>query len=291
MKSIEPKIDLALDAQNHLGETPVWSVAEQALYWVNCEHEPKLQRWSPTTGERTEWAMPERIGGFVFKKAGGLLVTLASGLFDFDPATGELTKRVSSPLPDNISLHECKVDPTGRFWTGSINNAIGPGNLNPGGGALMRLEGDTLVPVIEGISCANGLAFSPDGTKLYFTDSPTAKTHVYDLDPKTGAISNQRLLIDLGPGEGFVDGAGMDAEGGYWPTMVYTGALRRYTADGSWEQEIKLPFRNPTMCTFGGADLDTLYITSMGEGGNEHDGGLYAWKPGVKGLPEPLLAD
>lgn len=291
MKSVMPTIDRVLDANNHLGETPVWSVAEQALYWVNCEHEPMLLRWDPKSGERRSWPMPERIGGFVLKKTGGALVVLSSGLFDFDFATGALVKRVASPLPKGVSLHECKCDPTGRFWVGAINDAIGPGNLNPGGGALFRLDGDRLVPVIEGISCANGLAFAPDGRTLYFTDSPTSVCHAWDLDPATGAISNKRQLIELGPGEGFVDGATVDAEGGYWATIVYTGGLRRYLPDGTCDLEVKLPFLNPTMVAFGGEALDTLYITTMGAGGTERDGGLFAFRPGVKGAPEPLLAE
>lgn len=291
MKTITPQVDLALDAKNHLGETPVWSVAEQALYWVNCEEEPELLRWDPKSGARKRWPMPERIGGFVLKKKGGAIITLSRGLHDFDFATGAMTKRLDSPLPEGISLHECVCDPSGRFWVGAINDAIGPGNLNPGGGKLFRLDGDRLVPVLDGISCANGLAFAPDGRTLYFTDSPTSVTHAWDVDPATGDISNKRVLIELGPTEGFVDGATVDSEGGYWPTIVYTGGLRRYLADGTYDLEVRLPFRNPTKLAFGGPDLDTLYITSMGAGGSERDGGLFAFKPGVKGVPEPLFAE
>lgn len=291
MKTITPTIELVFDARNHLGETPVWSEAEGVLYWVNCEEPPELLRWDPRSGELRRWPMPERIGGFVLKKGGDVLVVLSSGLFDFSFATGELTLRLASPLSDAYSLHECVCDPTGRFWVGSIFNAIGPGNLNPGGGALFRLEGDRLVPVIEDISCANGLAFSPDGHTLYFTDSPTAVCHRWDVDPASGRISNRRPLIELGPGEGFVDGCTVDSEGGYWATLVFAGALRRYRADGTADLEIKLPFLNPTKLAFGGPDMDTLYITSMAEAEPGRGGGLFAFKPGVKGIADPLFAD
>ena len=285
-------IALALDAKNHLGETPVWSAAEQALYWVNCEEPPELLRWHPASGAVKRWPMPKRIGGFVLKQGGGALVVLADGLYDLDFGTGALDLRVPSPLAKGVSLHECVCDPTGRFWVGAINDAIGPGNLLPGGGALFRLDRDTLVPVIEGVSCANGLAFAPDGRTLHFSDSPTGRCDRWDIDPATGAIANRRPLFELAPGEGFVDGATVDAEGGYWATIVYTGGLRRYRADGSLDREIRLPFLNPTMVCFGGDALDTLFVTTLSEGAGAErgrDGGLFAFRPGVRGMPATLF--
>lgn len=292
MRTIEPTIELALDVKNHLGETPVWSEAEQVLYWVNCEEPSEILRWDPASGALSRWAMPQRCGGFVLKKGGGALVTLARGLYDFDFGTGALTLRVSSPLPEGISLHECVCDPSGRFWTGSINDTINPNNLLPGGGQFFRLDGDTLVPVIDGISCANGVGFSPDGKTLYFSDSPTGRCDKYAVDPATGELGPRETFFQLGAGEGFVDGATVDADGGYWPTIVYSGWLRRYLPDGTLDLVIKLPFFNPTKLAFGGKNLDTVYVTTMSEGDGEpdgRDGGLFALKPGFKGVSEPLF--
>ncbi|MCB2060540.1 MAG: SMP-30/gluconolactonase/LRE family protein, partial [Novosphingobium sp.] len=101
------EVTLAFDADNYLGETPIWSIEDQALWWVNCEHPPELHRWSPESGEHAHWPMPQRIGGFVPKRGGGLLVALADGLYDFDPGSGALTPRVASPLPPHVKLHEC----------------------------------------------------------------------------------------------------------------------------------------------------------------------------------------
>jgi len=290
MKTIRPKVELVLDIKNHLGETPVWSAAEQALYWVNCEEDPELLRWSPATDDLKRWPMPERIGGVVLKKDGKLLVVLARGLYDFDPASGDLTLRVSSPLGDGVSLHESAVDPTGRFWVGAINEAISPDNPEPGGGKLFRIDGDQLVPVIDGVSCANGLAFAPDGKSLYFSDTLTLKLDKWDLDPATGAISNCRTIARTSLETGVIDGSTVDSEGGYWATLVFAGKLCRYLPDGTPDILVELPFMNPTKVAFGGPDLDTLYITTMGEGGTPgRDGGLHAWKPGFTGLPEPLM--
>src|SRR5690242_12834205 len=110
-------VDRVLDADNHLGETPIWSAAEQALYWVNCEQPHALERWEPATGARRTWTMPKRVGGFALKAevGAGLVVVLADGLYDFDAASGEVALRVPSPLPAHVALHETGVDRQGRL--------------------------------------------------------------------------------------------------------------------------------------------------------------------------------
>jgi sugar lactone lactonase YvrE len=115
-------VSCVLDAGNHLGETPIWCAAEQVLYWINCEKPPELHRWSPATGRHDIWPMPKRVGGYVPKAAGGLLVVLADGLYDFDTTSATLSLRVKSPLPDHVSLHECHCDRQGRFWVGSYDH-------------------------------------------------------------------------------------------------------------------------------------------------------------------------
>lgn len=294
METVRPDIELVVDAKNHLGESPAWCAAQSALYWVNCEESPELLRWHPESDQMLRWPMPERIGGFAFKQDGGLLVVLARGLFDFDPSSGELSLRAASPLPDGISLHESAVDPTGRFWVGAINETVGPDNPAPGGGKLFHLDGDRLVPVLDGISCANGLAFSPDGRSLYFSDSLTKRLDKWDLDPATGQIANRRTIAELGPGEGVIDGSTVDSEGGYWTTLVFAGKLRRYLPDGTSDITVELPFMNPTKVAFGGPDLAMLYITTMAEdetasGELGRDGGLFAFKPGYTGMSEVVL--
>jgi sugar lactone lactonase YvrE len=253
-----------------------------------------LLRWHPGSGELKRWPMPERIGGFAFRRGGTLLVALARGLYHFDPASGELSLRVASPLPEGVSLHESAVDPTGRFWIGAINEAVSPDNPAPGGGELFFLDGERLHSVMDGVSCANGLAFAPDGKALYFSDSLTRRLDRWDLNPQTGRISGRRTLAELAPEEGVIDGSAVDSQGGYWATLVFAGMLRRYLPDGTPDITVKLPFMNPTKPAFGGPGLDTLYITTMSEGeaaGGEpgRDGGLFAFKPGFTGLPEVLI--
>jgi L-arabinonolactonase len=292
MRIIEPEIDLVVAAENLCGETPVWHPGEHALYWVDCDGH-LLLRWDAASGDVKRWPMPERVGGITLKQGGGALVTLASGLFDFDFVSEALVRRLASPHAPNIAMHESGVDPHGHFWVGGINLEIGPDNLNPGGVSLCRLDGGSLVEQLSGISCANGLAFAPDGSTLYFSDSPTRRCDRYPLSP-SGTLGPRETFFELKDGEGFVDGATVDSEGGYWATLVSVGRLRRYLPDGTADLEVILPFNNPTKVAFGGADMRQLFITSMSEsmGGTNPlalDGGLFAFDAGVAGLPEPML--
>jgi sugar lactone lactonase YvrE len=284
-----------LDANNYLGETPVWSVDQQALFWVNCEQPAELLRWSPATGVLHRFAMPGRAGGFVLKAGGGILMALADGLYDFVPESGALTLRVASPLEPEIWLHECLCDRQGRFWVGAFDHHF-PHDRNAAGGVWHRLDGNILTPVIDRIAVANGLAFSPDGRIMYAANSASRQVEAFDLDTRTGALSNRRVFLVLEPGRGHVDGATVDAEGGYWLAVVGVGELRRYRPDGTLDRTVQLPFSNPTKPAFGGPDLATLYVTSTrlpinpDLPGFERNGGLFALTPGEVGVADTPLA-
>ncbi len=290
------EVTLVLDAQNHLGESPIWSAADQSLWWVNCEHPPELHRWHPENGAHDVLLMPQRIGGFVHKKSGGLLLALANGVYDFDPKSQELTMRASAPPSDHVTLHECHCDRQGRFWVGSFDHHF-PADRGAAGGAWFRLDGNVLTPMIEGVAVSNGLAFSPDGRTMYCANTPSRCVEAFDLDPKTGALSNRRTFLTLAQGDGHIDGATVDTHGGYWLAVVATGTVRRYRADGSLDRTITLPCSNPTKPAFGGAGMATLFLTSTrmvikadlpGAGAN---GGLFAVRPGNCGIEESLFAE
>ncbi len=285
-------VHCAFDPRNHLGETPLWSTQEQALYWVNCEQEPEIHRWHPESNSHSVWPMPARVGGIVLKPDAKLLVVLSHGIYDFDPADGGLELRIPSPLPSHISLHECQCDRQGRLWVGAYDHHFTPSNRDARGGSIFRLDGNTLTPVIENISVANAMAFSPDGKTLYISDSPLRRVDAYDLDPATGELSNGREFMRLQDGEGYVDGATVDAQGGFWLAAVGAGALRRYLPDGSLDKVITLPASNPTKPAFGGEALDTLYVTTtqlMICAQCEENGSIFALQPGETGVAEPLF--
>src|SRR6478735_12629407 len=102
--------DVAVDCACTLGESPVWSGAARALYWVDLRA-PALHRLDTATGAITTWPMPELIGAVVLRERGGLLVALKSGIHAFDPHTAQCAPLVApAPLDMDHRLNETKAD-------------------------------------------------------------------------------------------------------------------------------------------------------------------------------------
>jgi len=53
--------------------------------------------------------------------------------------------------------------------------------------------------------------------------------------------------------------------------------------------EYPIPVRNPTMPTFGGADLRTLCVTTAHDKADANGGGLYAMRVETPGLPTTVF--
>jgi L-arabinonolactonase len=290
---------LAVAADDYLGETPVWSTTEQALYWVNCEEPPRVRRWAPGSDDIQSWPMPDRTGGMALRRDGDPIVCTGPAVYNLNKATGELSLLARSPFPDYVKLHESCVDRRGRLWVGVFDMRLNPQNFHPSGGALFRLDGNKLIPMVPNFSVANGLAFSPDGKVMYFTNATTGVIWAADIDPASGAILGMREFLRMAEGE-IGDGAAVDADGGYWLAMVSHGEVRRYLPDGTLDRAVETPCSQPTKPAFGGKDLRTMYLTSTklditGMVGipeakrPQPNGGIFEMDAGVAGLAEPFF--
>ena len=67
-----------------------------------------------------------------------------------------------------MRMNDGVCDSAGRFWVGSMALAE-----TPGAAALYRFAGGTLERMVDGVTLSNGLGWSPDGTRMYYVDSPT----------------------------------------------------------------------------------------------------------------------
>jgi len=160
-------------------------------------------------------------------------------------------------------------------------------------GELYRLDsGPRLNPVIKNVTVSNGLGWSPDGSRMYYADSPLRRVDVFDYDPATGEAFARRVFADLSGAEGVPDGLTVDADGCVWVAMWGGGALRRLTPDGQPDAVLPVPVSQPTSCAFGGPGFADLYITSASVGLTEDQlaaqplaGRLLHVRPGPVGLP------
>jgi sugar lactone lactonase YvrE len=219
--------------------------------------------------------------------APGQIVAAGHRLVLRDGEASRTVAVVEEDLPDN-RFNDCKCDPQGRLWAGTMSKTRAPGTA-----ALYRLvAGHQLERVIEGTTISNGLAWSPAGDTMYFIDSTTQRVDAFDFDPATGDISGRRTLVEIDPNDGLPDGMAVDAEGGLWVCLFGGAAIRRYDPDGRLEASIALPTTNPTSPVFGGPDLRTLYITTARHrltpdqlAAEPLAGAVLALEPGIHGLP------
>ncbi|MGY6704633.1 SMP-30/gluconolactonase/LRE family protein [Roseinatronobacter sp.] len=283
------QVEIAHDAQAETGESPVWCIRRQLLFWVDIGA-GVLYAHDPAQGQNQSWQFDQPLGCIALTAGDDLLLALRDGLFRFNPHNDALAL-IATPeahLPQNRP-NDGAMSRDGRFFFGTMR-------MQPDGqphGTLYRLDPDGSVSaLLEGLHVPNGLAVSADNRVLYLSDSwrDVRKIWAFDLDDR-GGISNQRLFLDTAGRSGRPDGACMDAEGYYWSAAIEGGQLLRLTPEGDVDRVIDLPVEKPTKPCFGGADLGTLFVTSLGMGDpSDHAGALLALRPGVTGLPEPLLA-
>jgi sugar lactone lactonase YvrE/DNA-binding IclR family transcriptional regulator len=241
-----------------LGEGPVWLAAEKRLAWIDILR-PALHISDPADGSDRMFDLPEIVGACAPAASGGFVLGAQSGFAHFDPQTRALTRLVD-PEADkpNNRFNDGKCDPRGRFWAGTMDMAVAPG-----AGSLYRLDPDFSVHRMEtGLGISNGLGWSPDGRRMYFTDSLARTIFVYDFDVETGAIGNRRVFAQTPDHMGVPDGLAVDAEGCVWSAQWDGWQVVRFDPDGRIEQSIALPVPRPTSCAFGGPDLKTLFVTS-----------------------------
>lgn len=278
---------------NRLGECTLWCEREQVLWWVDSRG-PSLWRHDPGSGATRSLALPEVVGSFCFRARGGMVAALASGFHFLDPESGKLAP-IADPeasLPEN-RFNDGRCDRRGRFLSGTMCDV----RRDPAGSlyrldpdlSCTRLHGDLIVP--------NSLAWSPDNRTMYLADTYRHRIMAFDYDIDSGAISNERLFVDASGHPGRPDGSCVDEDGCLWNAEYGGWRLVRYTPDGKIDRAIELPVANPTCCCFGGKDFDTLYVSSATQRLAPEDlakqplaGGVFAVRPGVRGLPEARFA-
>ena len=299
-------IDCVLQCENLLGEGPVWDIEERRLYWVDGTGrrvgKPSIWRLDPRTTRVEHWSLDRDVGALALRQGGGAVLALDDGFyfFNFDSANLELIQLVDADQP-RTRLNDGKCDRRGRFFAGGMDDKE---ELKICG--LWRLDPDLRVTKVdEGIICSNGPCWSPDDRTFYFADTFQGEFWAYDYDIESGALSNKRVFASFGKDPGVADGSTVDAEGCMWNAQLISGELVRYAPDGSVERRIGMPVRNITSITFGGEQLDEIYVTSMARVKHPavHDRFAKELEPqflagslfritglGIRGVPEPRFA-
>jgi sugar lactone lactonase YvrE len=280
----------ALDAQ--LGEGPIWSARERAVWFVDIKGR-RVHRYDEATRATRSWQAPEDVGFIVSVSGGRLICGLKSGLYQFDPYGGtfHLLRLVDAEHPRN-RLNDAHVDAAGRLWFGTMDDD----EASPSG-ALYCLDGRRLHRCDDDYVITNGPATSPDGRTLYHIDTLKRVIYAFAL-AADGALSKRRVFARLTETDGYPDGPVVDATGCIWVGLFGGWGVNRYSPAGELLSKLSLPVANCTKVAFGGDNLQTMYITTAWKGlapGQRAQqplaGGLFAARVDTPGLPPNLFTD
>ena len=270
-----------------LGEGPLWSQSRQAVFWVDIKGK-RVNRLSLADDKVDSWQLDVMIGWIIERRHHKSFVAgLESGVavLDLDPLAIHLMMTLEPGKPNN-RLNDAKADRQGRIFAGTMDRE-GRGDA----GAFYRIDPDYTTHLLDqGYGVANGPAISPDQATIYHTDSVKGVIYAFDLAPD-GCISNRRDFLCFPSEWGSPDGMTTDEEGCLWVAHWDGARVSRFTPDGKLDRAIALPASRITSCTFGGDNLDRMFITSASEG-CEHEplaGSLFEVEPGVRGLPTPVF--
>lgn len=280
-----------------LGESPLWSVERQTLYWVDINL-GLIYVWQPSqTTPPTVIELDEKVGCIALY-GNGLLAALASGLVYIElPYQGRFQRLADNPeWQDGAGnrFNDGRCDAAGRFWLGTIDAK----EALPTAGLYCYHDGH-LTQQIAGLTISNGLAFSPDGRWLYHTDSTTRRIQRYALNTVSGQLSESSTWVDLETWglPGVPDGAAVDSQGDYWCALYNGGMVVRFSPAGELIGRYPVPCPHPTMVAFGGEDLRTLFVTTatqhLDHTGKQRypcAGSLLAMRVDVPGIREPSCA-
>lgn len=289
--------------RDRVGECPVWSVAEQALYWVDIEGR-QIHRLDWAGKTQQSWTTPERVGCIALVAGDGrashcVIAAMETGIFEVELLQApdvnlRLLASITHPQT-NMRFNDGRCDRSGRFWVGTMCMDM---SLAAQVGAIYCLdEAGLSAAKVEGLITPNGMAFSPDDKTMYLSDShPTVqKIWAFDVDLQTAALSHERDFVDMLPRPGRPDGAAVDAQGNYWICANDAGQIHRFNPQGQLLSSIEVPVSKPSMCAFGGPDLNVLLVTSIqpaAAAGKEAclSGAVFSIELAVQGLAEPCFS-
>lgn len=281
------KAEQLTEAAAYHGEGSLWDEDAGVLRWVDMLNGDILTMAPAGTIERMHAGTVA--AAMRPRAAGGLVVAVEHGFVLIDRG-GRIGPEQTAFTDPACRMNEGGVDRQGRFFCGSMAYDQAKGR-----GAFYRFDPDGEISVIlTGVTISNGIAWSADGQRMFYIDTPTQRVDVFDYDPAAGLLSGRRPVVHIDPSQGAPDGMALDAEGGIWVALFNGHAVHRYREDGTLDEVIDLPVSQVTSCAFGGPDLDQLYITTSREnlppGEQPQAGAVFHAAPGVRGLPVGTFA-
>ncbi|TYL47935.1 SMP-30/gluconolactonase/LRE family protein [Marinomonas sp. IMCC 4694] len=282
----------AIDAQAKLAECPRWDDRTQTLYFVDIDSFI-LYAFDAQSKALQKREFDEEIGCFSLDENGGFIAAFRTGVYTFDHFHGDLVPYWLATYDQKTTrFNDGRCDAKGRFLAGTMYSPKDAFN-----GALHQFSNGKESLIDQSAWTSNGLAFSPDNTIMYYSDTPNHVVYQFDYDISTGNASNKRIFIEFPRGNGRPDGAAVDTQGNYWTALYQGQRVVKISPNGVILEEFPVPATYPTMVAFGGPTMSTLFVSTCRAAQTEdelktfpHAGGIFSIETDVKGQVEPRFA-
>ena len=292
VRQLQPRVERVFACNTEVGESPLWDVVSQRLYWVDIPA-GRVFCGDPETGLFDMRVSASTVGSLALCRNGGLLVATGTNLQRWRGSLTDPVTDIVAPMPlrpRTSRFNDGKAGPDGRFWVGTLDarpdrQAVGAVHGIGSEGAPVLLMDQLLVP--------NGIAWSPEGDRMIFSDSGRGQVWSLPFDADSGPLAAPQPWLDWRADTmGMPDGAAMDQAGCYWSCGIFSGAIHRFDPGVTHIESYRLPISQPTMCCFGGADLQTMFVTNMTlrleaaqRAAQPLAGSVIAFRVGVAGAP------
>lgn len=257
---MKEELEVAADDNNLCGEAPIWDSERFRLLWADIESALVFQLSLPDNRKRIiSRGLP--VAGIALNQGGGMVFAGATGFHLWNMQEGYATV-IREFNDESLVFNDIIADEQGRVYAGTCY--WGDAGMEKTGKLYLIDTHGSLRIVDEGIGLSNGLGFSPDNRILYYADSAARRIYSYEVQPKTGDLTNKRNFVKVPLDEGIPDGLTVDAEGFVWSAQWYGGQVVRYDPDGKAARRLDLPVKQVSSVMFGGPELTDLYITTAG---------------------------
>ncbi|KAA3621664.1 MAG: SMP-30/gluconolactonase/LRE family protein [Flavobacterium sp.] len=287
-KSLRTEVQLEYKTRALLGEGAFWNYKTQELYWVDILGK-KLNIYNPKNKSNRAFPVPYRIGTVVPQTDTTAVIGLDNGIYILNTSHGGL--RQLSNVEEEIltnRFNDGKCDPNGNLWIGSMHLE----ETAPEASLYKVAPNGKTTKMLDNITISNGIVWTSDGSTMYYIDTSTSQIKAFDFNTRAATVSNERVVVEVDPADGYPDGMAIDAEDMLWVGLWNGNAVARYNPDtGEMLDKIEVPAHNVTACAFGGENLDILYITTARKDMSEKEvarfplaGSIFSVKPGVQGV-------
>ncbi|WP_344681500.1 SMP-30/gluconolactonase/LRE family protein [Saccharopolyspora taberi] len=279
--------ELLVDRQALHGDGPLWMPTLNCVYWVDILRR-ELHTYHRDSGADEVQVLPGVVTALAATRSGQLIAAADRGFARLYPGRAALDPVTEVHNGDRMNGGTC--DPAGRFVAGTLT-----WSRDGQRSTLYVLDGERTRPIVDGPAASSGLAWSPDGRRMYLVDTALRTIWLYDYDVEHAQARAGRRWVVCSESEGRPEGIAVDADGGVWVAMHWTGRIHRYGAGGDLETVLWAPTRRITGLAFGGPRLDEMYVTSACFGyderalaGDPYAGALFRFRPGTSGrVPAP----